>query len=95
MNEARSGSAAVVLNRGTNAGKVLTIGGSGSGVAVLASTELHDPVTNTFAPPNATPTLNLARGNVTATALENGKLLVYGSFVNGGNPGCSRSSSTI
>lgn len=71
MNTARVGAAAILLA----SGNVLIAGGGGEGV-LLASTELYDPTTNSFAPPNATATMNTARA--TATLLSTGKVLIAG-----------------
>lgn len=57
-------------------GEVLVAGGVGSD-GMLDSTELYDPVTNTFA---AGPTMNVARGFATATLLPNGKVLIAGGY---------------
>jgi hypothetical protein len=54
-------------------GKVLIAGG-GFAYQVIA-TELYDPVTNTFAPPAATPVLNTAGVTASATVLPSGKVL--------------------
>jgi hypothetical protein len=56
-------------------GKVLIAGG-GNGVGYLNSTELYDPVANTFAPPASTAVMNTARQSDTATLLPNGKVLI-------------------
>jgi len=86
MNAARIGPAAVPLTTGPNSGKVLIIGGSESlGGTPLASTELYDPATNSFAPPSATATMKIARQNLVATTLSNGTVLVYGSPDSAGN----------
>jgi len=59
MDHGRYEATATVIRVGSNAGKVLVAGGSGSweygkhtgnGIVPLASTELYDPATNTFAP---------------------------------------------
>ena len=63
-------------------GKVLIAGGF-TGGAALASTELYDPVTNTFAA--ITPTMNTARYSATATLLANGKVLIAGGDGSAGN----------
>jgi hypothetical protein len=70
MNTARVGASAIVLNTGPNAGKVLIVGGADD-----TSTELYDPVTNTFAPPDQTPTLKVAGGGA-LTMLDDGKIFV-------------------
>jgi hypothetical protein len=43
-----------------------------------ATTEIYDPVTNTFAA--STPSMNDAREGATATLLPNGKVLIAGGF---------------
>ncbi|MGO9604408.1 MAG: hypothetical protein ACLQAT_13610 [Candidatus Binataceae bacterium] len=87
MNTARIGAAAVLLTTGPKSGKVLIIGGSESlGGIPLASTELYDRTTNSFAPPSATATMKIARQNLVATTLSNGTVLVYGSPDSAGNP---------
>jgi hypothetical protein len=60
-------------------GKVLAAGGS-NGVS-LASAELYDPASGTWA---ATAILNTARSDHTATLLPNGKVLVAGGINNSG-----------
>jgi hypothetical protein len=61
-------------------GKLMIIGGFGAVTQSqpLASTEIYDPPTNTFAAPSATPTMNDARGGAQATRLPNGQVLVTG-----------------
>ena len=49
MNAARYGATASVLTVGPNAGKILIAGGADN-TGSLATTELYDPATNTFAP---------------------------------------------
>jgi len=83
MNTARVAFAAVVLPVGPDAGKVLLVGGSGPApkpgtLVPLSSTELYDPISNSFASSSETPTMNIARAGVTATLLNNGKVLVAG-----------------
>jgi N-acetylneuraminic acid mutarotase len=82
MNTPRVAFAGVLLTAGPNAGKALMIGGQGffggRSTMALSSTDLYDPMTNSFAPSNETPTMNIARIGVTATVLNNGKVLVAG-----------------
>ena len=56
-------------------GKVLVVGGQGSGQNFLASAELYDPATGTW---TTTGSLLTARIGHTATLLKNGKVLVGG-----------------
>ncbi|MGO9454405.1 MAG: Kelch repeat-containing protein [Candidatus Binataceae bacterium] len=89
MNDGRIAPAIVDLVSGPNAGKVLVIGGFGGpnlGEETLASTDLYDPATNSFAPSGTTPSMNIAREFVTATVLENGEVLVEGGPDASGNP---------
>lgn len=60
-------------------GKVLVVGGyqGNSECCALASAELYDPATGTFAP---TGSLATARRNHTATLLEDGKVLIAGGY---------------
>jgi hypothetical protein len=78
MNTARSGATATLLQNG----KVLIAGGaagcSDAGCTLLASTELYDPTTNSFAPPNATASMNVARVDATAALLGTGKVIIAG-----------------
>ena len=68
MNVAMARATATLLTNGPDAGKVLILGGwSGDYPPDLFSTELYDPVTNSFA--SSTPTLSVERGNSTATLL--------------------------
>ena len=73
MNSARSLATATLLPNG----KVLIAGGS-----FLSSTELYNPVTNTFAAVGSTPVMNGARSFATATLLPNGKVLIAGGAAN-------------
>ncbi len=70
MNTGRAGHTATVILSGKNTGKILIAGGVDSdGVhpaAALSSTELYDPVTNTFAPG---PNMNWARVDAVAVQL--------------------------
>ena len=82
LNVLRQSHTATVLDSGPNAGAVLLVGGWGKKLDPLASTELYDPVTNTFAPPSATATMKIARSLHTATLLfsgpNTGKILIAG-----------------
>ena len=79
MNAARFEATATLLPDG----KVLIAGGSSTGGgSPLASTELYDPVSNTFAA--TTPAMNTARFWATATLLPNGKVLIAGGNGNAG-----------
>jgi hypothetical protein len=77
MNASRSFATATTITTGPNAGKVLIAGGS-----LLASTDLYDPATNTFAPAVQTASMNTARQWATATLLNSGpnagKILIAG-----------------
>ena len=59
------------------AGKVLIAGGGGNS-SVLASVELYDPDTNSFAAVGNTPAMNVGRAFPTATLLTSGKVLIAG-----------------
>lgn len=82
MNTARAGATATSLTIGPNAGKILIAGGLSFGS--LASTELYDPATNSFAPANQTASMNIGREEATATLITNGpntgKILIAGGF---------------
>jgi N-acetylneuraminic acid mutarotase len=72
MLEARTGDTATLLRDG----KVLVVGGGGSGqFGLLATAELYDPVSGSWA---ATGSMNGVRVLQTATLLEDGKVLVAG-----------------
>lgn len=82
MTTARYGHSAALLGNG----KVIVVGGFDDVGVATNSCELYDPLTETWSP---TGTLNVARGgpemrNLTATLLENGKLLVTGGSPAGG-----------
>ena len=85
MNTARFYHTATQLNNGD----VLVVGGfansgfSGVGSGPLASAELYNPVTASFAP---TASLNTARSEQTATLLSNGMVLIAGGYDSNGNP---------
>jgi Galactose oxidase, central domain/Abnormal spindle-like microcephaly-assoc'd, ASPM-SPD-2-Hydin len=75
MNTPRRSATATLLPNG----KVLIAGGWNTNSHIdLSSTELYDPAANTFAPPAATPVMNTARDQATATLLPNGKVLIAG-----------------
>ncbi|HVN29737.1 MAG TPA: kelch repeat-containing protein, partial [Candidatus Binataceae bacterium] len=65
MNTERVNATATLITTGPNAGKVLIAGGIGNRTGVLASTELYDPTTNTFAPPDQTASMNYERVDAT------------------------------
>jgi hypothetical protein len=73
MNTARYGATATLLA----SGKVLIAGGK-KGRSALASTELYDPATNSFAAASDTAVMNAARWRATATLLPSGKVLIVG-----------------
>jgi Galactose oxidase, central domain len=80
MNTSRLSATATLLP----SGEVLIAGGEtptiglGFAVVVLASVDLYDPVTNTFAPAGSLPTMNKSRQSATATLLNNGRVLIAG-----------------
>jgi hypothetical protein len=74
MNTARAGATATLLPNG----QVLIAGGEGTFAPALASTELYDPASNSFAPPSGTATMNTARNAATGTLLPNGQVLIAG-----------------
>jgi hypothetical protein len=75
LNTSRTGHTATLLPNG----KVLIVGGAtypGNGtVVILASSEIYDPVSQTF---TVSGSLNTARTQHTATLLPNGKVLIAG-----------------
>jgi len=73
MNEGRAGAVSAALNNG----KVLIAGGVVNGGA-LASTDLYDPVSNSFAAPARTATMNVPRSEAVAATLGSGKVLIAG-----------------
>jgi hypothetical protein len=78
----------VLITTGTNAGKVLVVGGFGVTsdsipMNPLGSAELYDPVLKTWSPAAA---LNEARGDHTSVTLLDGRVLVTGG-VNNTSPG--------
>ena len=62
MTSSRAYATASLLTTGPSAGKILIAGGN-SGSGALASTDLYDPVTNSFAP-----SANMNAGRFMATA---------------------------
>jgi len=78
MNVARAEAMAVRLLNGS----VLIAGGYNTADAELASTELYDPTTNSFAPISGTATMNSPHDYGTATLLPNGKVLIAGGYTN-------------
>lgn len=80
MNQARELASAALLPNG----KVLIAGGVAG--SVLASTELYNPVFNTFAPAASTASMNTPRYWATATLLPTGKVLIAGGYDSSGNP---------
>ncbi|MGH7839496.1 MAG: Kelch repeat-containing protein, partial [Candidatus Binataceae bacterium] len=87
MNMDRRDHTATVITTGPNTGKILLVGGwrwldKSAAMVPLASTELYDPATNTFAAPADTPTLTVARAAHSATAVPSGpnagKILISG-----------------
>ncbi|HVN63626.1 MAG TPA: kelch repeat-containing protein, partial [Candidatus Binataceae bacterium] len=88
MNTARYNHTATVIPSGPNAGKVLVVGGFDNfGSIFLASTELYDPVSNSFAAPGATATMSVGRVSHTATTItfgpNGGKILIAGGITTG------------
>jgi hypothetical protein len=75
MNTPRRSATATLLPNG----KVLIAGGWNTSMHIdLTSTELYDPVTNTFAASASTPVMNTARDQAAAVLLPNGKVLIAG-----------------
>jgi len=74
MNTARVLATATLLA----SGEVLIAGGAGPSGAVLSSTELYDPATNSFAAAGDTAAMNTARLDATATLLPSGQVLIAG-----------------
>lgn len=73
MNVARQFHTASVIPSGPNAGKILLVGGMAANLSkALASTEIYDPATSTFAPPRETPVMKVARTYHTATIISGG-----------------------
>ena len=85
MNVGRAEATATLLPNG----KILIAGGVGSSGDFLASTELYDPATNSFAPMSETASMNAGRYYATATLLPNGKVLIAGGFGAGGGTASS------
>jgi len=82
MNIAREYHTATVILCGTNAGKILLVGGQDRKFRALASTELYDSRKNEFAAPGATANMSVPRAFHTATVIHNGpntgKILIAG-----------------
>jgi hypothetical protein len=90
MNTGRDRHTATLIRTGRNAGKILLVGGYTErwvkdDVAVdlpVASTELYDPASKSFARPDSTATLKVARAFHTATIILSGpnagKILIVG-----------------
>jgi len=86
MNGVREDHTATIISSGPNVGKILIAGGWGPyenhRFVPLASTELYDPKTNTFAPSRATAAMKIPRGSHTATLISSGpnagKILIAG-----------------
>jgi hypothetical protein len=74
MRVARAAASAVALPNG----KVLIAGGADASNNSLTSTELYDPVSNTFAAGAHTATMNGARAGARIVLLLNGKVLIAG-----------------
>ncbi|MGC1190409.1 MAG: kelch repeat-containing protein, partial [Candidatus Binatus sp.] len=74
MNQKRFAATATLLPDG----KALIAGGVSFDVGAFSSTELYDPVANTFAA--TTPSMNMARYFATETLLPNGEVLIAGGF---------------
>ena len=72
MNTSRAGASATLLPNG----KVLIAGGLDTASQALKSTELYDPVSNSFAA--STPSMNVGRHAAVASLLPNGKVLIAG-----------------
>ena len=81
MTSSRAYATASLLTTGPSAGKILIAGGN-SGSGALASTDLYDPVTNSFAP---SANMNAGRFMATATVDSNtGKILIAGGIGSSG-----------
>jgi hypothetical protein len=75
LNTGRAFAAGVTLTSGANNGRVLVIGGEGSGNALLNTTELYNPVGNSWTPGPALPSA-LVAGQ--AVVLSDGQVLYLG-----------------
>jgi len=83
LNVGRYNHTATTLVSGPNAGKILLAGGTNA--VALSSTELYDPVSNSFAPPAGTATMVQARTQQTATLLASGPNAGMVLMAGGGN----------
>lgn len=75
MTTARRDQSATLIITGPRTGEVLIAGGIGDKEKPLASAELYDPKTNTFA---ATGNMTVGRASQTATELRDGRVLIAG-----------------
>jgi hypothetical protein len=73
MNTARENATAVLLANGN----VLIAGGDAGGKG-FSSTEIYNPISNTFASSNSTPIMNAGRTKATITLLPNNNVLIAG-----------------
>jgi hypothetical protein len=87
MKVARDSHTATIISSGPNHGKILIAGGwawskRSKKYVALASTELYDPLTNSFTPRGATPRMRVARARHSATIISSGpntgKILIAG-----------------
>jgi Galactose oxidase, central domain/Kelch motif len=83
MNRERASATTTVISVGPNAGKILVAGGFASGGGPLASSELYDPATNTFAPgPNLTTDFSDHTATPIASGPRAGWILICGYTAN-------------
>ncbi len=74
MHGKRAEPAAALLQNG----QVLIAGGEEDVGKVLSTTDVYDPLTNTFAPANSTPVMNGPRSGASAVTLPGGNVLIAG-----------------